>query len=80
MLGDVVLSYQTIAREAAEQGKSLADHLVHLAVHGILHLLGWTHDEEEEAREMEKRERDILARLGIKDPYCLADFEAGAMQ
>lgn len=68
-LGDVALAYETCAREAAEQGKPLADHLAHLVAHGVLHLLGWDHMTEAEAEAMEARERDILARLGTPDPY-----------
>lgn len=69
LLGDVALAYETVAREAAEQGKSLADHFRHLLVHGVLHLLGHDHEEEEAAERMEGLERKILAGLGIADPY-----------
>ena len=68
-LGDVALAYETCAREAAEQGKALADHLTHLVAHGVLHLLGWDHQTDAEADQMEALERDILARLGVPDPY-----------
>ena len=68
-LGDVVLARETIEREAAEQGKSTGDHLAHLLVHGILHLCGFDHEDEAEAREMERLEREILAALGLADPY-----------
>ncbi|PKU23389.1 rRNA maturation RNase YbeY [Telmatospirillum siberiense] len=71
MLGDVVLAFETTTREALAEGKPLADHLSHLLVHGILHLLGYDHLEEAEAEEMEGRERVILAGLGIADPYAL---------
>ncbi|HMM14048.1 MAG TPA: rRNA maturation RNase YbeY [Parvibaculum sp.] len=70
LLGDVVLAQETIAREAAEQAKSFGDHLSHLVVHGILHLLGHDHEEDAEAEEMEALERDILEDLGIADPYA----------
>lgn len=71
LLGDVVLAYQTCAFEAADQGKSLKAHLAHLVVHGVLHLLGYDHeDSEEEAEEMETEETAILAGLGIDDPYA----------
>ncbi len=63
------LGFQTVAREAAEQGKTLAQHTSHLIVHGMLHLLGYDHEEDGEAEEMENEEREILARLGIADPY-----------
>jgi len=70
LLGDIVLAQQTIEREAAEQSKSFADHLSHLVVHGVLHLLGQDHEEDQEAEEMEAMERDILEDLNIADPYA----------
>ena len=69
LLGDVVLAYETVAREAGEQGKPLADHLQHLVVHGVLHLLGFDHETDAEAAVMEARETDILQGLGVPDPY-----------
>ncbi len=69
LLGDVVLAFETVAREAAEQHKPLADHLRHLVVHGVLHLLGFDHQSDAEAAVMEAREIEILARLGVPDPY-----------
>jgi probable rRNA maturation factor len=69
MLGDVVLAFETVAREAEEQDKPLADHLRHLVVHGLLHLLGFDHETDAEAEVMEAREREILAGLGVPDPY-----------
>ncbi len=69
LLGDVVLAFETIRREAAEQGKPLADHLRHLVVHGVLHLLGYDHAETAEAAAMEAREIAILAELGVPNPY-----------
>ena len=68
-LGDIALACETVSREATEQGKSLADHTAHLIVHGTLHLLGYDHETDGEAEEMESEERKILARLGIADPY-----------
>lgn len=68
-LGDIVLARETIAREAEEQGKSFEDHLAHLSIHGLLHLLGEDHEVDEDAERMENLEREILARLGIADPY-----------
>ena len=69
-LGDIVLARQTVWREAKEQGKTPADHVAHLVVHGTLHLLGHDHETgEAEAEHMEALERRILARLGIDDPY-----------
>ena len=70
LLGDVVLAFETVAREAQEQGKIFADHLRHLIVHGVLHLLGYDHHVEREAADMERLETVILAGLGVPDPYC----------
>ncbi len=71
-LGDVVLARQTVWREAKEQKKSPADHLVHLVVHGTLHLLGHDHETgDADANRMEALERRILRRLGIADPYLV---------
>jgi probable rRNA maturation factor len=70
LLGDVVLALETVRREAAAQGKSTVDHARHLVVHGILHLLGYDHDAESDAADMERRETAILAGLGIADPYA----------
>ncbi len=72
LLGDVVVAYETCAGEAAEQTKSLADHLRHMVVHGVLHLLGYDHQTEGDATQMEGREREILSRLGVPDPYARA--------
>lgn len=68
-LGDLTLAYGVCAREAVEQGKTLSDHLSHLTVHGVLHLLGRDHEDDAEADEMEAEERSILASLGVADPY-----------
>ena len=72
-LGDIVLAYGVCAAEAETQGKTLADHLSHLVVHGVLHLLGRDHVDDAEAEEMEAEERDVLARIGVADPYA-GDF------
>jgi probable rRNA maturation factor len=69
-LGDIAIAYETLAREAEAEGKPLADHLAHLAVHGTLHLLGYDHEVAEEAEEMEAMERRVLADLAIADPYA----------
>ena len=68
-LGDIALAYGVCAAEAKAQGKSLADHLAHLTVHGVLHLLGYDHDADDAAESMEQMERAILKGLGVNDPY-----------
>jgi len=70
LLGDIVLGFETVVREAAEQRKPVAHHLSHMIVHGVLHLLGYDHRTEAEADAMEALEMSILAGLGIPDPYC----------
>ena len=70
LLGDVVLARETVLAEARAQGKPPADHLIHLVVHGVLHLLGHDHEEERDAARMEGLEVTILGRLGIPDPYA----------
>ena len=70
LLGDIVLAGETVEREAEERGISTADHAAHLVVHGMLHLLGFDHDEDSEAERMERMEVEILAGLGIADPYA----------
>ncbi|PBJ82344.1 rRNA maturation RNase YbeY [Lysobacteraceae bacterium NML93-0399] len=70
LLGDLVICAPVVAREAAEQGKALNAHYAHLTVHGVLHLLGWDHEDDTEAEAMEQLEREILAALGIGDPYA----------
>jgi probable rRNA maturation factor len=70
-LGDVVLARQTVWREAKVQKKSPADHVTHLVVHGVLHLLGYDHETSDaDAERMEALERRVLAKLGIADPYA----------
>lgn len=69
LLGDMVICAPVIAREAQEQGKSLESHWAHMAVHSSLHLLGFDHQSEQEATEMEALEKDILARMGYANPY-----------
>ncbi len=70
ILGDITLARETLEREAAELGKSFADHFTHLVVHGFLHILGYDHLEEADALVMEGLETQILASLGIADPYA----------
>lgn len=69
ILGDIVIARETVEREAAEEDKSFDDHLSHLVVHGLLHLMGYDHQNDDEAEQMETLERKILASLGISDPY-----------
>lgn len=68
-LGDIVLAYGVISREAVEQGKTLRDHTAHLIVHGTLHLIGYDHETDDDAEEMERLETGILKGLGISNPY-----------
>jgi len=70
LLGDVIIAYETLAREAAEEGVPPSDHLAHLTIHGLLHLLGYDHETEAEAVTMEALETSILAGLGIADPHA----------
>ncbi|MEL4890186.1 rRNA maturation RNase YbeY [Xanthomonas protegens] len=70
LLGDLVICAPVVAREAAEQDKPLSAHYAHLTVHGVLHLLGWDHEDDKEAEAMEQLEREILADLGVSDPYA----------
>lgn len=70
LLGDVVLALGTVRREAAARESNMADHLSHLVIHGVLHLLGYDHEAGPDAEVMERAEADILAGLGIADPYA----------
>lgn len=70
-LGDLALGQAIIAREAAAQGKPIAQHLQHLLIHGLLHLLGHDHADEDMATKMEAIEREVMAALGLPDPYVL---------
>ncbi|MES2677925.1 MAG: rRNA maturation RNase YbeY [Pseudomonadota bacterium] len=68
-LGDIVISYQTVLRESEEQNKTFIDHLTHLIIHSLLHLIGFDHNQEKMAKIMEDLEVKILKNLGIKNPY-----------
>jgi probable rRNA maturation factor len=74
-LGDIAIAYETLVREAVESGKTASAHLAHLAVHGFLHLVGYDHQIDDEAERMERLERDILARIGVADPYAACDAD-----
>lgn len=73
MAGDIIVAYQTVAREARAQGKTFAAHLAHLLVHGTLHLQGYDHLTARQARPMETLEIKIMKRLGYPDPYQNAE-------
>ena len=70
MLGDIAIAYQTTRKEADDEEKPFDHHLSHLAVHGFLHLIGYDHEKDDDAEAMEDLEREILAQLGIPDPYA----------
>lgn len=72
MLGDIILARETVEREAVEQGKPFHNHLIHLLVHGLLHLLGYDHENDEDAEIMERLERQIVHSLAIPDPYAVS--------
>ena len=70
MLGDIAIAYETVRREADDEGKTFSDHLTHLTIHGYLHLVGYDHENEADAEDMESLERDVLRNLGVADPYA----------
>ncbi len=74
LLGDVLIAFETLSREADDDGKPLADHFRHLVVHGFLHLLGFDHIDDAEAEAMERIEARALARLGVRDPYASSEL------
>lgn len=73
-LGDVIIAWETMEREAIEQNKKFLDHLRHMMVHGTLHLLGYDHMDDEEAHEMESLEIKILEKINVENPYAEQDF------
>lgn len=79
LLGDVILARETVLREARDQSKSVAEHMSHLVVHGLLHLLGYDHEEAHQAERMEALEVAILAGIGIPDPYAPAPAKAESL-
>ena len=74
MLGDIVIAYETLQRECAEEDRVFLHHLAHLAVHGFLHLMGYDHQDDSDAEAMEQLESSILARLDMPDPYLARDL------
>ena len=74
-VGDIAIAYETVAREAVDEAKSFRDHYMHMVLHGFLHLLGYDHETDAEAEEMEGLEISILAGLGVADPYATLDMD-----
>ena len=70
-VGDIAICVDVLKKEAKQQNKDFLDHLIHLFVHGVLHLLGYKHDLDREASKMEQIEKSILGKLGIEDPYLI---------
>ena len=77
-LGDIAIAFETTAREATAEHKPLAHHLSHLALHGFLHLLGYDHESDAQAEEMEVLERKVLEVLGVPDPYAIEHLSEDA--
>jgi probable rRNA maturation factor len=80
LLGDIAIAFETVERESIEEKKTFSDHLSHMVVHGFLHLVGFDHENEREAEEMEQTEQRALARLGIADPYAASVLIRGAQK
>ena len=78
MLGDIAIAYETTRNEADDEQRPFDHHLSHLAVHGFLHLIGYDHEKDHDAEAMEALEQEVLAQLGIPDPY--ADRDPGGMR
>jgi probable rRNA maturation factor len=78
LLGDVVLAYETIDREASEEGKVFTHHAAHMIAHGFLHLIGFDHENDVQADEMERVETKVLSRLGMPDPWASRENEGNA--
>ena len=74
-VGDIAIAHETVAREALEEGKTFRDHYMHMVVHGFLHLLGYDHETDAEAEEMEALEVSVLQQLGVADPYASLDLD-----
>ena len=75
MVGDIAVAFEIVTREAADEGKTFADHYAHMIVHGFLHLVGYDHETDAEAEEMEALEIRILGELGIADPYASGELD-----
>jgi probable rRNA maturation factor len=73
LLGDIILAWQTVEMEARQAEKPAAEHLAHLVIHGVLHLLGYDHESDDDAAVMEGLEVDCMARLGLSNPYATGD-------
>jgi probable rRNA maturation factor len=74
-IGDIALAYQYVAAEAKEENKPLINHVTHLIIHGLLHLFGYDHVRDGDAKRMEKVEREIMKSLGLPDPYAPSSVE-----
>jgi probable rRNA maturation factor len=75
MLGDIVIAYETLDRECTDEGHDFLHHLAHLTVHGFLHLIGYDHQNDADADDMEALERKIMATLQMPDPYLARDID-----